>query len=99
MPSSDDEPLDTKHVGRRPRSLLAGAIGADDGRCAYFYPGIDARCSGDVVAHTFMEHRGEWLKVEMCAEHIRKEDRDESGGEQQEPDRPERSFGDYFSHS
>ena len=69
----------TEHVGEMPRRTLYGAIGAEDGQCAYFHPGIDARCTNDAAYHTFTEQSGEWEKVEICEEHVRSVDTETEG--------------------
>lgn len=77
-----DSVRETVYVEDTPKRMAARHIGADDGRCQYQYFGINARCSNDAVAHTFMEFEGEQRVVEMCAKHAR-EDVPEQPTEQQ----------------
>jgi len=48
-------------------------IDGPDGQCAYVFAGIEQRCTENADAHTCMEHGGEWVIVEMCAEHARED--------------------------
>lgn len=71
-------------VGKQPKRVMAHAIGAEDGQCASYYPGIHVRCTNDPVAFAWMEFEGELQRVEMCKEHIRSEHRDEYRSERLE---------------
>lgn len=64
-------------VGKQPKRVMAHAIGAEDGQCASYYPGIGVRCTNEPVAFAWMEFEGDFQRVEMCKEHIRPEHRDE----------------------
>lgn len=63
-------------VGHVPRRMLYGAIGAEDGQCAYVYAGIEERCQNEAVAFAY-RNGGDFEKVEMCEKHVRPEDRHE----------------------
>lgn len=66
--------LSTVPVDDPPRHFFGNLlIDGPDGRCSYYYAGIDERCSEEADAHTFMEHGGEMVRVEMCAEHARED--------------------------
>lgn len=64
---------ETTFVEDSPRRMLASAIGADDGQCAYIHPGIEERCTNPADAHSFIDFEGERQKVEMCHEHARED--------------------------
>lgn len=72
----DDAELqrETVPVDEPPKRMLGNVlIDGPDGQCAYIYSGIETRCPNDAEAHTFFEHGGEMVRVEMCAEHAREE--------------------------
>ena len=68
-PTEHDE-RSTVPVDDIPKRILGNVlIDGPDGQCAYMHAGIEQRCQNDADAHTFTEHGGEWVCVEMCAEH------------------------------
>lgn len=65
---------ETVYVEDLPKRLLGNLlIDGPDGQCAYIYSGIETRCQNEAVAHTYTDHGGELVPVEMCAEHAREE--------------------------
>jgi hypothetical protein len=65
---------ETVPVDKPPRHFLGNLLSeGPDGQCSYYYNGIDERCTNDVDAHTLVEHGGEPVRVEMCAEHARED--------------------------
>jgi len=64
----------TVPVEEPPKRMLGNVlIDGPDGQCAYIYAGIEQRCPESAGAHTCIEHGGEWVIVEMCAEHARED--------------------------
>ena len=71
---TDRTDRDTVPVEDLPKRILGNVlIDGPDGKCAYMHAGIERRCQNEADAHTFTEHGGEWVCVEMCAEHAREE--------------------------
>lgn len=82
---SSGDGRETVYVSDAPRRFLGNLlIDGPDGQCAYMYAGIAERCPNDAVAHTYMDHGGEDVRVEMCAEHTREEVSSPPEAEQQE---------------
>lgn len=65
---------ETIFVEDLPKRLLGNLlIDGPDGQCVYVYAGIEIRCPNDAVAHTFTDHGGDLVRVEMCAEHTQED--------------------------
>jgi len=64
----------TVPVDDPPKRFLGNLlIDGPDGQCAFIHSGIEERCTATADAHTFVEHGGEWVCIEMCAEHARED--------------------------
>jgi len=76
--------LSTVPVEKPPKRFFGNLlIDGPDGQCSYIYPGIGERCSEDPDAHTYLDHGGEQVRVEMCAEHAREDVPSRKEGEQE----------------
>jgi len=71
---TDADGIETVPVDDMPKRILGNLlIDGPDGKCAFIHAGIEQRCQNDADAHTYNEHGGEWVRVEMCAEHARED--------------------------
>lgn len=69
-----EEEVSTVPVEKPPKRFLGNLLmDGPDGQCSYIYPGIGTRCPEEPDAHTNVEHGGEFVRVEMCAEHARED--------------------------
>lgn len=65
---------DTVPVDDPPTRMFGNVLtDGPDGTCVYIHAGIEQRCQNAADAHTYVEHGGEWVRVEMCAEHARED--------------------------
>lgn len=71
---TDEFDAETVPVEDPPKRMFGNVlIDGPDGQCVYIHPGIEERCPKTAEAHTFVEHGGEHVRVEMCAEHARED--------------------------